>query len=1039
MIGRWVVFLALASLAAGDLQTLEGAPSGAPPSDAFDPLDAHGPIGSPAERARGPEPTDVPTSLAAWVARIEAVTHVDARDPLAPAGLRGLAALADEAARPAGARGAQQQNVTNTTTIPGFGNGTLSHHHGNVGDLGLSPVWASIFYGVPLVSTSGDLDADGVVDVVIGTDLAIAVVSGATGGQMWARHIGSAVTAVFVFDAGGMAGLEVGYSTLWEAQTPRVGVLAGRTGAIQWEHIGETPFLTAAAASAAEGSDVVAIDVDGIHTRLSAATGEPVWTFDTDLLQDPGAGTTPVPVHSNLGTYLATTADLDGDGTTDTISVGAYQYALNWYSVIHAVDGATGQRMWLTNVGGDPHVIAQGIVYDIDALDTQGDGSFDIAYSFLVLRYDAVGTVLFYWEQGWRVSKGDSDTVGVPIASHTVVTPVVPVEVFTDLEHTDVDGDGRHELATLHELVTNSVLGEDLLRYERYSLPPFGSTADPTLILVSDVSIAAGNTARIVAFDRDGDGGRDHSIARFVDDTGTWTVVAAEGQLDGPHDTGRDFVRVAQRSGDRIAVGLGGVLQWRPADDLAVVTEAMALHGAPRIVRFADADLDGTADAFVLASDGAVHVVDGLTGLVNASIAVGSDVRDIAITAIGGSSRPDVLLVRSDAEGFGADTLEGWDGESGTRLYSRGPTAVFQDPAVSGAPVWFDGDGDGDLDFLHEWDLTDDSLVAAEGSIGRDLWRASPALAEGTNVTRWLHGSVGRFGGVVGEDLLLAAGQGLLIVDGGNGRTLGWHPVASNGSNALGRGPITCMGGADADADGVQSVYAIHSGSVGDLARRLDNGTWTVLDWVPDQSDVVRCVLQAVKVGAGREHLLVSMVWTGRGDDAGEAGSRVGRYDPATDAWVWEIVRNQPLVEVQAYFSLGADVGADGEGRVFFAWQDHVYALEWSNGTAIGEFAVNGPFVLAGGPLDLDGQRPAEAIVLAADGLLWALAEDRDAVAARLADKADDQGKASNYGVGEAFEAPPLEKESKKNGIPPAPFPWLAIALAAAVWTARRR
>jgi hypothetical protein len=128
-------------------------------------------------------------------------------------------------------------------------------------------------------------------------------------------------------------------------------------------------------------------------------------------------------------------------------------------------------------------------------------------------------------------------------------------------------------------------------------------------------------------------------------------------------------------------------------------------------------------------------------------------------------------------------------------------------------------------------------------------------------------------------------------------------------------------------------------------------------------------------------------------------------------------------------------------GTVFLAWQDHVYALQWANGSVIGEFTVNGPFVMAGLPLELDGIEPGEAVILAGDGILWALAEDRAAVATRLAAKADEEGKPNNYGAGSSFEAPPPPppKKDKKSFIPGPPLALLAAALAVAALARARR
>lgn len=1008
-----IVVLAVAGLAAAQLPLpLEG---GAP----------HGSI------AAGPAS---PEGLAAWVAQVEEATRTKADEPSAPAGLRGLAALAQ--AQPP----QPDQNATNQTVIPGYGNGTNTHYHGNVGDQGLGAVWASVFHGVPQAAVPSDLDGDGTLDVVLGTDLSVTAISGKTGNLLWARHIGSSVTSLFAFEGDGQDGPEIGYSTLWEGQTPRIGVVDGRTGAVQWEHVGARPYLIAAAALAdgTAASDVLAVDTDGVHARLSAASGEPVWEFDVDLLPDDLTnGVAPGTVYANEGQYLAEAADVNGDGVTDTISVGAYMYAagFNQYALIQAVDGATGARLWITNVGGDPHVIAQAIVYDIEALDTQGDGSADLAYSFLALRYDAFSTLLFYWEQGWRVTKGDSTAAGIPIASHTVVTPVLPLDLYPDLDHTDVDGDGRHELAVLHQLVVvNSLLNGDDVTYERFAMP-LGSTSDPTLLALSDVVVGAGSTGRISSFDLDGDGAAEHGITRVVDGNATWTVVTDDGQVLGPFDTGSLGVQAAAGLGEQVAVATRGALELRSATDLAAVASLFPLRGAPMRLRLADADEDGTPDLYVLGTDGAIHLIDGVTGIGVRSIAVGPGAIDFQVAALGGSPAPDLLVARGEDEGaFGyGNGMDAWDGETGKRLYARDPD--FDGYYLRDMKLWFDGDGDGDRDLIVGWSVGDNVLTAANGRNGRELWAKAQDLGDTGTLTDFRRGAVANVDGSEGDDLLMESASGLLVVDGRTGRTLGWHPLASEFGVQPG---ITCMGGADGDGDGRDTIFAVHAGSAGDLARSLDNGTWSVLGWVPDESQVARCDLRAVPNGDGTQDLLVSMVWV---QADGSVFARIGRWDGGAGSWVWEDVQRRPDVETQAYFAFGVAGGPRGTGRVFLAWQDHAYSLAWDNGSLIGEFTVNGPFVMSGDALDLDGAAPAEAVLLAADGLVWAVAEDRGLVAQRLAQKADDQGKESNYGAGSSFAAPPPPppKKDKKSFIPGPPLALLAAALAvAAVARARR-
>lgn len=978
---------------------------------------------------------DASERIAAFIGRVEDATGQDAASDLASPGLRGLAAL-----QPPQVPGT---NATNQTVIPGYGNGTNTHYHGNVGDQGLGAVWASVFHGVPDIAIASDLDGDGTPDAILGTDLSVTAISGSTGDLMWARHLGSRVTSLFSFENDGQAGLEIGYSTLWEGQTPRIGVLDGRTGAVRWEHLGERPYLLAAPAKTdgSGPSDIVAADIDGVHTRLSAGTGEPLWQFDVDLLPDDVTdGVAPGTAYANLGQYLAEAADLNGDGTTDTVSVGLYMYGagLNQYSLIHAVDGATGERLWVTNVGGDPHIISDGFVFDIDALDAQGDGSFDLAYSFLVFRVDALlPLAVYHYEQGWRVTKGDSTAVGVPIASHTVVTPMVAVETFPELDHTDIDGDGRHELAVLHELVTNALLGSDLVTYERYALP-VGSTGDPTLLAVSDVVVGAGDAGRLTAFDLDGDGFNEHGVSRSVDGITTWTVVMDDGQVLGPFQTDTP-VQAAAGLGERLAVASRGTLELRPADDLGSVTTSFLLRGAPRAMRLADLDQDGTQDIYILASDDSVHAIDGVTGIVASTLVFGEGIVDFEVADLGRGPEPDILLLRREVEQFGDLFLEGRDGGSGKVLFSTLDESGFNNyeplPFVDG-PLWFDGDGDGVRDVLLQ-DFF--AIVPLDGVNGREMWNLQPDM-NGSLTTTWDDAVAANVDGGAGDDILLSWRQGIVILDGAKGRTLGWHPIAP--APSTGSAPVTtsgssertvnCMGAADGDGDGAQTVFAIHSGSAGDLARFLDGTKWQVLDWVPDESQVARCDLRAVPSRDGSEDLLVSMAWV-QGD--GSVFARIGRWDVADAEWVWQDIQRRPDVESDAYFAFGVSGAAGGMGRVFLAWQDHAYSLAWGNGSLIGEFTVNGPFVMAGDALDLDGSEPAEAVILAADGIVWAVAEDRGLVAQRLAQKADDQGKDSNYGAGSSFEAPPPppEKKAKKSFIPE---PSLALVAAALVGAA---
>ncbi|MEK6976125.1 MAG: PQQ-binding-like beta-propeller repeat protein [Candidatus Thermoplasmatota archaeon] len=935
---------------------------------------------------------------------------LDPQGPGAPEGLRALDALV------------QMQNGTNSTQLPGM-NGTRSHHHGDLGDQGLAPVWAAVFHGVPRISDAGDLDGDGVIDAVVGSDLSVSAFSGATGDLLWADHIGSAIVALRVLPQDG----RVLYATSWEAQTPRVVMLQAETGQLVWQHIGEVAYLTATPQRDAAGSDVLAVDAMGRHSLLAFADGSELRSTATDLLPNTGAI---VAGAYNFGHYLATAGDLTGDGVTDTVSValnlvfvfGVQVYVFDVYATVHAVDGATGEVLWRHFYGVEPlpgfrlsAIVAIGLV------DAQGDGSLDVSYSGFT--YDFVQNVpVPLVETHLRVLQGSATAVAPIIATRSFVTPLLQLELITDLDRTDVQGDGPEELAVMRYSLVAGLLSGTSSTYERYTLPT-GAQGSQTMLVLSDVAFSIGES--IKGFDADGDGRREHAL---MGTTGHWALVAPDGTLTADVEPLDVTVLTMVPMGDRIGLATLGEFQLHSTATPVDVATRYFLRGSPLEFQVADRDGDGTDDLYVLSTDHNLHVLDGLTGLVQATVELGSLTRSLRVADVTGDQRPDVLVQRrTEVDGSLTYALQALDALDGNVVYT---TATVGTSLAGGKPGWLDGNGDGVPDLVPSWILTSSSsgsglagkLTAVSGRDGTTLWEGEQSIED--VYPYWDRMVAANLDGGPGEDLVLVDwSNGALALDGATGKRLwwiGWDDYYYNG----------CVGRVDADGDGTDSVLLVTTDYQDPVVQLITAGKSANVKMIDDARYIYACKIVPVSDAEGRDDVLFSASYSDEDYDV-QGGIQRLSFASGNAEIVWSEMSQRSDIEADALFALGADGGAPDGGRVYSAWQDHVFVTRWTNGSLVGEFAINGPFVEAGLAMDLDGRTPAEAVVLGGDGLLWALSENAGVVRDRLAEEAAEQGKADAFG-------PDVSRGKKSNGIPALGLPMLAAGAAMAVALRRR-
>ncbi len=220
------------------------------------------------------------------------------------------------------------------------------------------------------VSGAGDVDRDGLADVIvgefpeppwnIGTSGHAHVYSGATGSLMWTFHgdapgdyFGSSVSGAGDVDNDGYDDLIVGACHLEAGGSGRAFVYSGRTGAVIWILQAETDFDIFGGSVSAAGD----VEGDGFADVIVGARWYSAVQYRTGRAYV-YSGRTGTLIHTftgqpddYLGSSVSEAGDLNGDGFADLI-VGAYRGG-HAAGRVYSYSGATGEIIW-TVVGEGP-------------------------------------------------------------------------------------------------------------------------------------------------------------------------------------------------------------------------------------------------------------------------------------------------------------------------------------------------------------------------------------------------------------------------------------------------------------------------------------------------------------------------------------------------------------------------------------------------------------------------------------------------------------------------------------------------------------
>lgn len=900
-------------------------------------------------------------------------------------------------------------------------NGTHSHHHSNVGDEGLGAVWIAPFHGSPQRIAAADVDHDGIADALVGSEIALTAISGRTGDLLWARHIGSTVTSVFTLDADGDGGLDVAYSTNWGGQTPRLGVVKGLSGTLLWEHLGVTSSFLGAAPVSKTSGDILAASTNGTHVRLSGLDGKVLWRNRPDSLAATG---TPVSSFMNLGHSLFRAADVNGDGISDSISASLHWNMIflpvagsfNQFSMLHALDGRTGERLWVSVYGGDPASSGYSFITDVQPMDADGDRDADVAFAGISMRYVS-NTFAQRYESTLRIIDGSSAAVGRPIGSHDLPSVGGPIDNFLDLERTDVDADGREELVVLAFSMGLPVQSSSTTaRYtlQRFSLVAAGPATAPVLLPRMQVPVERIIAPRIHTIDPADAGERQVVITSRTPKDGVVILLKPDWNEEARIVAPGEGARAVAAGGDRLFFATATALEVRSVATPMQPAGRFTLGGAPLTLASTDHDHDGYLDLVVRATDGLIHIIDGLTARPLADLDFSdttepnSAVLELRILDLGNDGDRDHLIVRTNR------TFEAWDGTGMKPLWQTRLPGAFQG--------WFDGNGDGIPDVLS---ATGRGVEALSGLDGKSMWKRD--LPEDMTLARTFIAA--HLTSKTSEDVAFYGTQELLALRGTDGGIL-WKQSYPESFFFT-----SCLAAVDHDGDGLDEVYAV-TGPEGIHVESFDAGGRVRDRAVQDPRAVLAgCDAKTVRREASTsEDLLLGLAFLVSGENEDIPFNGFGRMN--AEGFVWDTFTTTTPQEFGAVVGLGADPDAADGGRVFYGREDHVHAIRWTDGTHKASFTINGPFVRAGLAIDLDKSSPAEVVLLSTDGLLWALAEDPAKVLTALDERARDLGKDPPLGAPDAVAR--LDVPAKKGFLPGFEVAALAIAIVSAL-TLRRR
>ncbi len=710
---------------------------------------------------------DSATDPWAWLPRAHADAHFEAVLGNSP-GILGLDALATET---------EGSPTTSPPVIP-------------TGDYPVG--WVTAFLGSPRILRMADLDGDGGRDVVAGTDLGVVAVDGNTAQVRWFRPIGNGVRGLEIGQYDGGKGQDVAYATGWGARDPLAAVVSGVTGSVLWQVDLPSPALTIALVPG-DKPDMLVATMAGTHVRLAGADGATVWSTDSNLLPSTGAV---VAGYFNLGHYLASAGDVNGDGTPDLVSAAlVYYYAsaplavwsFNEFTMLSAVDGATGNMLWHHPIGAEPTAdFSFTVLSDLDALDTKGDGSLDIAYTGATMRFDAA---IVSYRPFLRVVDGASAVVGTLLGTRETASSQVRLELFVALDHTDVNGDGRDEAVVLRESIVQSLTVGGSLFLERFAFASDPTTAGLMLVL-SDISLPFSYGAWLAPTSA-APGARDVAVLMPWADGSVERIDAAGKSVGVREFASQGAMSILDMEGVTV-VGTEAGLEFSD-HTFAKIGAQTLFFGRPLQIEVVPAS--GAPVIAVRSSDHAIHVLDPVTGQRMLRTVVPG------LNSLHADTHADtgLLFVGSYVQGdFDSSRLmEAWHMPEATVVWSQKYGGYSY--GVPGGVHWFDGNGDGIDDALVQAGYAGSgkySIKAVSGSDGSTLFDA--ALPAGAFSYYFYQAATVRFGGHAGDDFVLADWRYTWAFEGSTGKNL-WKLELDYEPD--------CMTAADFDADGAEALH----------------------------------------------------------------------------------------------------------------------------------------------------------------------------------------------------------------------------------------
>ncbi|MBI4613990.1 MAG: PQQ-binding-like beta-propeller repeat protein [Planctomycetes bacterium] len=564
----------------------------------------------------------------------------------------------------------------------------------------------------------GDLDGDGTVEVVVGSETGkLQVFRGRTGELLWTYDVGDVHGGIWGDPVLGDLNAD-GTLDVLVISISGLHAVSGATGRELWIYQIEGAVLSSPALADLDGDGIPDSLVGSSDMNLHAvcgSTGKTLWVYET------GASS------KNRKNYLSrpTLADLDGDGVLDAV-VGSYENKL------HAVCGSTGKRLWAYETGQESS-------RDPALGDLDGDGLSDVVVGSANGKIYAVSgrTGERLWTYGIGGVIFGSTPALADLDADGVVDAVVGCEGGTIQAVSGSTGTSLWRYATGGNVRCTAALGD--LDGDGVPDAVVGSM-DNNLYAVSGRSghlLWAYETGGQISncspalWDLDGDGSADavvgsndgklHAVSGRVSRTDwaygvggevPWACVAVAADLDG--DASPDGFVGSYDRGLHAVSGATGKRLWVSATPHLLSVSSAA----------SDLDDDGLPDAIATSLDHKIHAVSGKTGGTLWSYETGGPVRSAPACAdLDGDGVRDVVAVSEDAQ------VHAVSGRTGTALWASAfPSAEL----ARVSPADLDADGVADVVVA-----TGDRLYGLSGKTGGTIWAyatlahtSSAALAE---------------------------------------------------------------------------------------------------------------------------------------------------------------------------------------------------------------------------------------------------------------------------------------------------------------------